>query len=193
MSMTDEQLMKAFVDWGDEYAFDELFEKHRVPLTRYLKKRTSDWQLAEDVVQLTFIKAFYNKDKYDPDYRVGTWLYTIAKNILTDQQRKNKETTTRTDLRLRWFWAGLPLVEGEAKFLGVSTKPQEPHVELERQESIDQLTEALEVLTPEQREAIDKVYFEGKTLREAGDEIGVSYETVRQRTMQGQAAMLGAM
>ena len=47
-------------------------------------------ELAEDLTSETFLKWFDKFDSYNPDYKFSTWIFTIARNTLTDYFRKNK-------------------------------------------------------------------------------------------------------
>ncbi len=49
-----------------------------------------DRELAEDLTSETFLKWFDKFDSYNPDYKFSTWIFTIARNTLTDYFRKNK-------------------------------------------------------------------------------------------------------
>jgi len=42
---------------------------------------------AEDVCQDTFIKVFFNLEKYDPAYEFRTWFYTVLSNRCRDRLR----------------------------------------------------------------------------------------------------------
>lgn len=57
-------------------------------------KTLGNVQLAEDITQETFIKAWQKSDKFDiTKGSLKTWLYTIARNLLIDYLRKAKNHT----------------------------------------------------------------------------------------------------
>lgn len=55
MNLTDEKLMEKFQN-GDTEALNELYERYRAPLFRFIYRCTRDDQLSMDVVQDAFLK-----------------------------------------------------------------------------------------------------------------------------------------
>ena len=44
----------------------------------------------QDILQETFIKAYYNLNNFDSDLKFSSWVYRIAHNSIIDAHRKNK-------------------------------------------------------------------------------------------------------
>src|SRR2546423_12589238 len=70
----------------DPERFTEVFDRHFVPIHRYLHRRVGG-QRADDLAAETFAEAFRRRDRYDgrPDAR--PWLYGIAANLLRRSAR----------------------------------------------------------------------------------------------------------
>jgi RNA polymerase sigma-70 factor (ECF subfamily) len=69
--------------------FERLWDAHALPLLSFLTYRTGDRVLAEDLLGDTFERAFRARRRYDRrKASEKTWLYTIALNLLRDQQRR---------------------------------------------------------------------------------------------------------
>ena len=119
--------------------FDRLFDEHAEPLLKFLIYRTGDRALAEDVVADTFERALRKRSMFDR--RRGTekaWLYTIATNLLRDGARRR---------------------EIEDRAYAASTVPEPALVGggdggLARLEMRRTVMEALDALSPEEREAV---------------------------------------
>lgn len=62
----------------DMAAFEELVRRYEKRVYGFLFRRTSDRQLAEDLTQDTFVRAFRKMDRYKPKYAFKTWIFTIA-------------------------------------------------------------------------------------------------------------------
>ncbi len=63
--------------------FSYHFTKYRDKLIWYLMKISNDSVEAEEIADESFVKAFYEIDKYDNDKsQFSTWLFTIARNIM---------------------------------------------------------------------------------------------------------------
>lgn len=61
------------------------------PLYRYIKKRINNQLDAEDLTQEVFYKL--SRSNNDQVENIKSWLYTIAKNTITDYYRKRKIVT----------------------------------------------------------------------------------------------------
>lgn len=72
-------------------AFPKVYRRFRKSIFRYVSSRISNSQVAEEVTQEIFIKAYRFNDRYDQHYAFSTWLWTIAKNTVFDVLRKNQE------------------------------------------------------------------------------------------------------
>ena len=84
---SDVQLMLAFRG-GDQTAFDALFRRWAGPMLRYLERMVRDAASAEDLLQETFLRVFRARDRYQPEARFSTWLYTIATNLALNELRR---------------------------------------------------------------------------------------------------------
>ncbi|HKE11128.1 MAG TPA: sigma-70 family RNA polymerase sigma factor [Myxococcota bacterium] len=83
----DVQLMLAFRS-GDRTAFDQLFRRWAGPMLRYLERMVRDAGSAEDLLQETFLRVFRAKERYQPEARFSTWVYTIATNLALNELRR---------------------------------------------------------------------------------------------------------
>lgn len=73
-----------------ESEFEEIYLKYYQSVYRYLLSITKNTTIAEDITQETFYKALKNINKYNPDYKMLTWLCNIAKNTYYSMYSKNK-------------------------------------------------------------------------------------------------------
>jgi RNA polymerase sigma-70 factor (ECF subfamily) len=66
---------------------DELFRRHRGRVVAWCYRLTADRDLAPDLAQDVFIKAFASLHLFRCDSRFTTWLYSIARNHCRDADR----------------------------------------------------------------------------------------------------------
>ena len=138
---------------------DELYREFCPKVLSYLRSRLNDPDLAEDLCADVFVKVFAHAEEYDPQKAsLSTWIYTVARNTLYDH--------FRTEPRL------LPLEE---------TVPDGADVEgdLCRDETLEQLADALERLPERERDVILLHYYEGLTLKETAERMGFSYGYIK--------------
>jgi RNA polymerase sigma-70 factor (ECF subfamily) len=87
--VTDEELAGEVAS-GSRAAFEELVCRYSPRLFHFLRPRISTNQDIEDLIQETFLKAFRNIDRFDPEYKFSTWLYTVAIRLAISHYRANK-------------------------------------------------------------------------------------------------------
>ena len=82
-----------------KFDITEAFTEYNVLIYRYIYVRCGfHKEVAEDITQETFIKAWNNRDKYDSEKAsLKTWLFRIARNLMIDYFRKNKYQTIELD------------------------------------------------------------------------------------------------
>ncbi len=69
-------------------AFEEVYQRHFRPLYAFVAYRVCDRTAAEDITSQVFEKALKAFPGYDPQRgAVSTWLYTIARNAISDHFR----------------------------------------------------------------------------------------------------------
>ena len=72
---------------GDASSFERLYARHKGPTYRYLLRHTSEPGIADELHQDVWMKVVRARDRYAPDARFTTWLYTLARNRLVDHWR----------------------------------------------------------------------------------------------------------
>ena len=73
-----------------ERVFEDIYSENHGRIYLFLYKMCSDRDLAEELTQETFFRAFSSFEKYRGDSSVYTWLASIAKYTYFAYMRKNK-------------------------------------------------------------------------------------------------------
>ncbi len=68
-------------------SFEELLRRFQVPLLHFLRHVGPEAD-AEDVLQETFLRAYSRLDRYRPQWRFSTWLFTIARRTSINYHRR---------------------------------------------------------------------------------------------------------
>lgn len=161
---------------GDEEAFAHIVRRHSGGLHRAVARILGDEAEAWDVVQMAFLKAWQQLDRYDPRYRFSTWLYRIGTNLAIDllRSRSSRERVHKAGFEHRLRLVG----EGEA----TGTRA-------DRHEADRILQQIVGVLTPQQRSAFVLREMQGLETAEVGEILGCSATTVRNHVFQARKAL----
>jgi len=75
---------------GDARAFEVLLSRHQKPVFNFIYRYVRRRELAEDLLQETFLRVIKGAANYKQQAKFTTWLYTIARNLCVDQSRRAK-------------------------------------------------------------------------------------------------------
>ena len=87
--MDSDQLNHTFSS-GGEKELNDAIERYGQPLLRYCHNILCDYYEAQDVVQITFMKAYKKRRKFKSGTSLSAWLYRIAYTSCMDSLRKKK-------------------------------------------------------------------------------------------------------
>jgi len=73
---------------GDNDAFGELVQRYERRVLKVIRRFIPDLEMATDLVQESFLRAFERMDQFDPSRRFGPWLFRLAVNLTYDHLRK---------------------------------------------------------------------------------------------------------
>jgi RNA polymerase sigma-70 factor (ECF subfamily) len=94
--LSDRQLVTRCLA-GDPLAERALYDAHVDRIYRLMHRMAGDADLAADLTQETFIRAFDRLDQFRGDASLGTWLHTIGVSVALNGMRKVKRIRTRTE------------------------------------------------------------------------------------------------
>ncbi len=171
--------MLAGIANGDRKCFQKLYERYDGLLFTTIEKVLNDRDDSEEVLQEVMHSLWKKAHLYNTDRgRPVTWLASMARNRAIDRfrakQRQAKLKNALTD-EMSVNPRGLNTVSG----------PEAAG----RRDTCKAVRSAVMELTDVQREAIEKVYFQGLTQQEIADELGQPLGTVKARIRRGIAAL----
>ena len=94
--LTDEELVQEIKN-GNRKAFSEIVKRHQRSLLRMSLRFVKDLDMAEDVVQESFIKAYEKLNAFEGRSSFKSWLFQIAVNTAKNKLRERKRVTTDID------------------------------------------------------------------------------------------------
>jgi len=72
---------------GDDSALSRIMERHRDGVFGFIRRMTGHDADAEELAQETFVRVYFQIDKYRPRSVFAAWLYRIARNLCLDYFR----------------------------------------------------------------------------------------------------------
>lgn len=149
---------------GDRDAYRLLVRRYQDMLFRHAVRMTSDRDVAADLVQASFVKAYTNIARCrDPD-RFGAWVYRILANACKDHLKSKR----RKDVS----------IEDQTQLTDTA---ENPAVDLERTQLRKLLNKAVEKLPDSLREAFVMKHVEGRSYEEMAEILGTSVPALKMR------------
>lgn len=134
---SDEEIIKLIKE-GNKDIFDLLIKKYKTGLYSYIFYSVKDESTAEDIFQETLLKVFTELKNYKESGKFKPWLYTIARNKITDYFRASSKTA--------------PLLESDDDVLIPSKENVEKSVSSKI--SFEYILKCLDNLAPQEKEII---------------------------------------
>ncbi|MBI2669284.1 sigma-70 family RNA polymerase sigma factor [Candidatus Woesearchaeota archaeon] len=98
---TLEEKTRSFYEQTGFDNFSQLYREFYPPIFHYTRRRLPDIGLAEDAAQDTFVKAYRFISTFHPEkdtrQSLRSWLYTIAKNMVSNYHRKRENNLDEFD------------------------------------------------------------------------------------------------
>jgi RNA polymerase sigma factor (sigma-70 family) len=166
-------LMARYCD-GDASAFRELYAEVSPRLYGYLLKMARERALADDLLQLTFLKVHRARAAYIRGADPLPWIYSIAHRTFIDETRRRKRAIVRV--------GDDDLPEISADLHGQTDDRRE---EAADPELVKTALDALAQLPVQQRQAVVLTKLEGKSVAEAAEIAGTTVGAMKVRAHRG--------
>ena len=159
MQDKDETELIALSINGDHVAYGSLVDRYKSAIFYHSFAIVHDEAVAEDIAQETFITAYYKLTRYNPQYKLSTWLFKIATNKALDSLRKRRHEISADDV----------------VFETVASSVPGPHQISTHQE----LHDAVRKLIPRYRAVVSLYYWQGLSYEEISETLGAPVGSVR--------------
>lgn len=132
---------------------EQVYREYQPKVRAYVRGKIQEPHDVEDLVSAVFMKVVQKLDSYDPaKASVSTWVYTIARNTVTDYFRTRHSMVAFEDY-----------MPDEAPAMNLTD------------EALDSLADALLTLKEKERDLIVLYYYSGYTLKTVAEMMGMSY------------------
>jgi len=160
---------------GRDDAFREIVTRYERPVFSLVFRMVRDREVAEDLAQDAFIKVLNALDKYNPEFKLSSWLFKIANNVTIDFLRKRELDTVSIDGSRYATTAD----EVEASSIELASGDESPLQALEAKELGKAIEAAIEQLRPEYRACIMLRHVEGRSYEEIATTLDLPLGTVK--------------
>jgi RNA polymerase sigma-70 factor, ECF subfamily len=159
---------------GSLEAFEEIYAQLAPGVRRYLSHLAGRSEIADDLLQETFLQMHRSRAAYNPEYAVKPWVFGLARNVFLMNRRAARNWAkvheTREDL------------------------PEFPVLpDADRLGSKDELRRGLAHLPPDQAEALLLHHEWGFSFEEIAGMLGISAPAARARASRGMAELRVAL
>ena len=155
--------------------FIRLFWRHAAAVHSYLSRRAGH-QLADDLLEEVWVRAFRSRDRYDDRVAALAWLYGIARNVLLGHFRSQHSIAAADTGR---------------QALGEPDPWDAVDDRLDARRTVASLTEALAALSAEDREVLLLVAWEQLTAVEVAVVLDIPPGTARSRLHRARVQLRG--
>jgi RNA polymerase sigma-70 factor (ECF subfamily) len=148
-----------------------VYAAHGPELYRFALRSLGDRGLAEEAVQETFVRAWQAADRFDESLgSLRTWLFAIIRNVVIDMSRAR---AVRPGLAAQVDGGDQIVLDDDIDRVLVAW----------------QVEEALQMLSPEHRDALVEVHYKAKPYQDVAYELGVPVGTIKSRVYYALKAM----
>jgi len=153
--------------------FDDLVREHQQKIFRVVMALVRDPELASNITQDCFVRAYEKREGFRGDASVSTWLVRIAVNLVRDHARSRRQA----------FWKRLfqrPEDDSvESAMETVRDGRSTPDQQLLAKEELNAVWSAVAELAPQQREVFILRFSEEMSLEEIAQVLEIKLGTVK--------------
>ena len=170
---------------GQVSCFNCLIETYQTQVYNLARRMLSDWALAEDAVQESFVSAYRAFNRFRGE-NLTAWVLRIVSNTCRDMLRARRSRPTISLDPLPAGDSGEP--QGPSAVDIPSHEPS-PEDRAEQSELRETIQSGLDTLQEDQRLAVLLVDVHGLSYEEAAQSMGCSLGTVKSRISRGRGAL----
>ena len=157
---------------GSPNAFNQLMRQWYQRIYNFSYRQLKQHDLAQEVTQKTFIKAYEKLDTLHDNDRFKPWLYRIANNYCTDEGRRNARMNKLKQV------------------VGLTAEIQQsPELDYQQEETKSVFRTLIDEIPGPQRTVILMKEYEGLKFREIAEILGESENTIKSRMYYGLTAL----
>ena len=165
IELTDTEIIKRVLQ-GEQALFAQLVQRYQQYVFTLVGRFTASREVAEEISQDIFVKAYRSLADFRGEAKFSTWLYTVVRTSCITFLRKKKLDTTSLD--------------NERTFLQLESKESGFKANMIEQKSRHAMVNAaIQLLSPDDSQVLTLFYKGEQTLEEIGRIMGLDPNTVK--------------
>ncbi|UCG27942.1 MAG: RNA polymerase sigma factor [Bacteroidales bacterium] len=157
---------------GDIDKLSLLYERHNKILFGFFFRMSGNREVSEDLVQTVFYRILKNRRQYKGKGKFSSWMFQIAHNLWADHYKKNQRTDLKDNMETWELKDGLSADE-----------------QIEREEQLRQLRNALYKLSDEKREVLILSRYQGLKYSEIASILNLTEGAIKIRVFRALAEL----
>jgi RNA polymerase sigma-70 factor (ECF subfamily) len=174
LSAASDQDLVAWARRGREEGYRELVRRYQRPVFKLIYRMVREHELAEDLVQETFVKAFSALKSYRPEFKFSSWILRIANNTTINHLKRRHLDTLVLDT---WPYASTPR-KITARTLQLADRSESTPGRVERRALRSALEQAIARLREKYRRCIILRDIEGRSYEDIAEILDLPVGTV---------------
>jgi RNA polymerase sigma-70 factor (ECF subfamily) len=171
---------------GRDRALNQLMGRYQERLFHFLIRELGSEAEAADLAEETFVRVYQHRQRFDPERKFSTWLYSIAANLVRDRYRwRSRHPEVSSDAT----------AEGEGRnwLEQLPDAKLTPRENLESVERADAVKRALNELPEDLKTPLVLAEYEGLGHAEIGEILGCSTKAVEMRIYRARQQLRGQL
>ena len=146
-------------------ASELVWRKFHTDIRSFIQKRVSDAAAVDDLTQESFIRIHRGLDKVEDERRIGSWIFSIVRNLIVDHYRRSSS--------------------GAPALLEDPSLDENPDGDNENKTVGSWLISMIETLPPDYADALRRVELQGQSQAELAQDLGLSRSGAKSRVQRG--------
>ncbi|RDW20071.1 RNA polymerase sigma factor [Oceanobacillus arenosus] len=172
--MEDRELIRQILN-NDYRAMEELHRRYVDRIFNYIYHQTNDYHDAEELLQDVFFKTAKRLHQFEGKSSFKTWIFKIARNVVIDYYRKNKDKRKNTTIE-----------ENSIESLGEAASVE--HTVLQNLHMME-VMRAIDKLPEHYQMVLHLRFIEDFTLQETADAMGKTVLSVKAMQLRARRAL----
>ena len=169
-TLSDKDILFDLVD-KDVDSFNIIVDRYKNRLLNFVYRFVKDFDVAEDIVQETFLRVFRKRHHYKAIANFSTWIFTIAGNLAKSELRRRK----------RWKFLSIDAENNEEKKFELPDNGMKPDRAASVKILDENIQDAIDSLQSKYKEALILRDIEGISYQRIAEILSVPVGTVKSR------------